>query len=177
MFVWSGLSWDDWTFTDRQLASVCNERLSPATVRELISRNQAIIVLYWGWMVTDRSVLFRLHPWSRLYVHQWDGDQHLRVLHPAQQMRHSGRLRPSQEGGQEQESHGRRDLSLVSPMSCWHPSHRVTCHVIMSQVSKLKLNLKLLAIKSWWKLIGLRRFSSTVITTIMTTLLLDNYVS
>ena len=48
---------------------------------------------------------FRLHPRPRLYVHQWNGLKHLRVLHPTEQMRNSWRLGSSQEGGQEQESY------------------------------------------------------------------------
>ena len=48
----------------------------------------------------------RLYPRSRLHVHQWDGDQHVRVLYPAEQVRHPGGLRPPQEGGEEQEPHG-----------------------------------------------------------------------
>ena len=49
----------------------------------------------------------RLHPRSRLHVHQRHRDQHLRVLHPAQQVRDPGRVWPPQEGGEEQEPHGK----------------------------------------------------------------------
>ena len=155
-------------------------RSSPATVRELISVNQprSLYCIEAECWQSDLYCLGYTHDHDCMYINGTGTNTYEFYI----QLNRCGTLGGSDHHKREVKNRNPTvwDLSLVEPMSCWRPSP-VTESRVMSQVwyiwFKLKLNVKLLAIKSWWKLIGLRRFTITVITTIMTSLLLDNYVS